>query len=411
VPVAGVQSGPGGTRRRTAAAVALVTALATAACGTGGSPTSGGGTTAPTQALAPFQGAFSTTALPAGIQTLQSVDCPSDSRCWAVGSTVGTAKVPATAAVAATADGGTSWTVQSVPATVGYLSGIACPTTRACTAVGQVGTAGAGPGAVLTTQNGGATWTLQPVPSGTTDVTAVACPTPKACTALADVAGRVTTLTAGGTGSPWTTGGALPTTVATATGLSCTDATHCWATVTSPVDVGHATGAVAATADGGATWVLQTVPTGTGVLRGIGCTVGTGAGGSASTTGRAADAVDCAAVGTTATVAGATRSGQGLALTTTSGGATWTSAAVTATSAALQAVSCGAGPCVAVGSTVASAPEAGLVVLTGSAGAGSGGWRQAAVADVPLPLTGVSCRSLASCVVVGESVAAHLTSG
>jgi hypothetical protein len=252
---------------------------------------------------------------------------------------------------------------------------------------------------------------VQSVPTGTTDVTAVACPTPQACTALADVAGRVTALTAGGPGSPWATGGALPATVASATGLSCTDATHCWATVTSPVDVGHATGGVAATTDGGATWALQSVPTGTGVLRGIGCTPGAAPAGSAPTTGRAASTVDCAAVGTTATVAGATRSGQGLVLTTTSGGATWKPAAVTATSAALQAVSCGAGPCVAVGTTVTSAPEAGLVVLTGSTGAGSDGWRRAAVADVPLPLTGVSCRSLTSCIVVGESVSAHLATG
>ena len=411
MPVVGAQSGPGGTRRRLAAAAALVTALATAACGSGAVSTGGGGTSAPTQALAPFQGAFTTTALPDGIQALQDVDCASDTRCWAVGSTAGTAKASSTAVVVTTTDGGSAWTVQSVPATVGYLSAVSCPTTRACTAVGQVGSDGAGPGAVLTTQNAGATWTLQTVPGGTTDVTAVDCPTARSCTALADIAGRVTALTAGSPGSPWTTGGALPTTVESATGLSCTDPTHCWATVTSPVDVGHATGGVAATADGGSTWVLESVPPGTGVLRGIGCRPGTAPSGSGATTRPAGPPVDCSAVGTTATVPGATRSGQGLVLTTTSGGASWSPAAVTATSAALQAVSCDAGPCVAVGTTVPSAPQSGLVVLTGSAGAESAGWRRAAVVDVALPLTGVSCPSLTSCVVVGESVSAHLSVG
>jgi hypothetical protein len=390
-----------------------VTALATAACGSGAASTGGGGegSTTPSPALAPFRGTFTTTALPAGVQALQGVDCASDARCWAVGSTSGTAKAASTATIVTTTDGGSAWTVQPVPATVGYLSAIACPTTRSCTAVGQVGSDGAGPGAVVTTQNAGATWMLQSVPTGTTDVTAVACPTTRSCRAMADVAGRVTALTAGGPGSPWAIGGGLPATVASATGLSCTDAMHCWATLTSPVDVGHATGAVAVTADGGATWALQPVPTGTGVLRGIGCAPRTTTATSGSTTGPVAPAVDCVAVGTTATVPGATRSGQGLVLTTATGGATWSPAAVTATSAALQAVSCGAGPCVAVGTTVTSAPEAGLVVLTGSAGAGSAGWRRAAVAAVPLPLTGVSCRSLSSCVAVGESVSAHLTAG
>ena len=84
---------------------------------------------------------------------------------------------------------------------------------------------------------------------------------------------------------------------------------------------------------------------------------------------------------------------------------------MTAASAALLAVSCGAGPCVAVGTTVASAPQAGLVVLSGSAGAGRPGGAAPRSSGVLLPLTGVSCRSLSSCVVVGESVSAHLTAG
>ena len=410
MPVAGVQSGRRRSRR-VAAAVALVIALATAACGTAAAPTTGGGTGTPVAPLAPFQGTFATAALPPGVQALRSVDCPSDARCWAVGSTAATAKGPAGAAVVTTADGGSTWTVQTVPATVGYLSAVVCPAPRTCIAVGQSGSDGAGPGAILGTQDGGTTWTEETVPSGTTDVTAVACRGPKRCTALAEVAGRVTALDGGASGQAWSTGGALPPTVASATGLSCTDAAHCWATVTVPVDVGHATGGIAFTADGGSTWALQAVPAGTGVLRGIGCTPAPASSGPATTTGRTAPDVDCAAVGTTATVAGATRTGQGLVLTTTSGGATWSPAAVTVTSAALQGVSCEAGPCVAVGTTVATAPGAGLVVLTGSAGAGSVGWRSAAVAGVPLPLAAVSCRSLTSCVVVGESVSAHLTAG
>ncbi len=405
------------SRRRLAPVAALLALVSTAACGSGttstsGSPSGGGAPTA-SQPLAPFVGAFAGVALPAGIQSLQDVDCPSAIRCWAVGSTLGTGKAPSAAAVVTTTTGGATWTVQPVPPTVGYLTGIACPTTRSCTAVGQMGTDGAGPGAVLTTVNAGATWTLQVVPAGTSDVTAVACPSAGRCTALGNVAGRVTTLAPGAPGTPWVVGGALPATVASATGLSCLTVRRCWATVISPVDVGHATGAVATTTDGGATWTTQSVPPGTGALQGIDCTATDVSDPTGSTSASSAGTarVACAAVGTTATATGATRTGQGLVLTTTTGGVIWTQASVTAASAALLAVSCGAGPCVAVGSTVPTAPQAGLVLLTGSPGAGSSGWRKAAVAAVPLPLTGVSCRSLSSCVVVGESVSAHLTAG
>jgi hypothetical protein len=209
----------------------------------------------------------------------------------------------------------------------------------------------------------------------------------------------------------WVAGGALPATDSSATGLTCTDTDHCWATVTSPVDVDHVAGGIVATADGGVTWTPQKVPTGTGSLQGIDCTPSTTPSTTTTTTAPSAPAVDCVAVGTTATGIGSTRSGQGVVLTTTSGGATWSPAVVTATIADLFAVSCGAGPCVAVGSTVAAIPGSGLVVVAGSTGAAPSAWVRAKTNTVPLPLSGVSCTSLSACVVVGESVSGHLDAG
>ena len=396
---------PGGPTRRLAVA-SLGLLLVATACASGTGSSSGGGGAVPAQPLAPFTGTLAPVALPAGIQSLHAVACPSAARCWAVGSTLWTARAPSTATVVTSSTGGATWTVQRTAAAVGYLTAIDCPTVRVCSAVGQVGAAG--PGAILSTRDAGGTWTLEAVPAGTTDVTAVACPTATACTALADVSGLVTTLTAGTAGGPWVVGGALPATVASATGLSCTDARDCWATVSSPVDVGHAAGSIAATADGGATWGLEAVPAGTGALEGIDCVVPP-ADGSTTTSSAGGPRADCTAVGTTATATAATRTGQGLVLTTSSGGATWSTASVTAASAALLAVSCGAGPCVAVGTTPTPAARAGVVVLAASTG--PTGWRRAAVASVALPLTGVSCLTLASCVVVGESISAHLTAG
>jgi len=312
----------------------------------------------------------------------------------------------------ATTDGGATWTVQSIPPTVGYLAGVACATPRACTAVGQMGQTGVGPGAILTTANGGSTWVLQTVPTGTTDVTAVECRAAGRCTALGVVAGRVTTLSP--SSSPgWVAGGALPAQAAVATALTCTDGTHCWATAAQPVDVGHAIGIIAQTADGGTTWSLQSVPPGTGALQGIDCTPGrsSDSGSGSTTTDPAGAGATCTAVGTTATAVGGVRTGQGVVLTSANGGGTWTSVPVTPTAADLLGVSCGAGPCVAGVVPTATAPEGGVVVLTASATASRATWHRAAVASVALPLTGVACVSLSDCVAVGESVSAHLTAG
>ena len=75
----------------------------------------------------------------------------------------------------------------------------------------------------------------------------------------------------------------------------------------------------------------------------------------------------CTVVGTTADTLDVARSGHGLIFTTANGGATWSSQTVTAMSASLNGVSCTAiGTCVTVGSSVATSPQAGLVIVTGS---------------------------------------------
>ena len=387
--------------RCTAPVIALVVLALSGACS---SPFSGtrttGPTTAPSSSLVPWHGSLVASALPAPVQTLRAVTCPTARRCWAVGATLASASSPAGAALVATIDGGASWTVESVPPTVRYLSAIACASSRSCTAVGQVGLTGIGPGAILTTANGGATWVLQTVPAGTTDITAVDCRSAGRCRALGVVTGRVTTLIPSSPGS-WGAGGALPPVASAATALSCIDGSYCWATATQSIDVDHVVGVIAATSDGGTTWTLQHVPAGTGALQGIDCTSGT-TGGTRNS---------CTAVGTTSTVLGGARAGHSVVLTSGNGGGSWISAPVESTAADLLGLSCAAGPCVAVGTTVASASQAGVAILTGVGGGSGSAWRRATVAHVALPLTAVSCVTLSACVMVGESVAAHLSDG
>jgi hypothetical protein len=63
---------------------------------------------------------------------------------------------------------------------------------------------------------------------------------------------------------------------------------------------------------------------------------------------------------------------------------------------------------VTVGATVGTAAQGGVVVLAPASGGSATIWRRAATVAVALPLTGVSCVSLAACTVVGESVSGRL---
>jgi hypothetical protein len=363
--------------------------------------------------LAPWQGTLTTAALPATVQTLRAVACAKADRCFAVGSSASTATAPSGPVLLATVNGGRTWALQSLPPGLGYLSGIACASARTCTAVGQIGATGVGPGAILTTTDAGSVWTSQAVPNGTTDVTAVNCLHSGPCTALGTVDAHVTVLAPTGPAGAWVVGGSLPAAASSATSLSCTDTQHCWATTANTVDSAHAVGGIASTSDGGATWLFEAVPVGTGALNAVTCTpAGTAPTTTSptSTTTAPGAAATCTAVGTTSTVVNGARVGQAVVLVSTDGGVTWVSAPVSPMAADLLDVSCGAGPCVAVGDTVAASPQAGVVVLTPTTGATVGNWHRAVDAPVALPLTAVSCVSLSACVAVGESVSARLTS-
>jgi photosystem II stability/assembly factor-like uncharacterized protein len=96
-------------------------------------------------------------------------------------------------------------------------------------------------------------------------------------------------------------------------------------------------------------------------------------------------------------------------LTSDDGGATWTSENVNTLSASLTGVSCPAvGECVAVGSSVALAPQAGQIIATGRA---ASPWKSPTTLSAPQALTAVSCTSISSCVIVGESIIESLVGG
>jgi photosystem II stability/assembly factor-like uncharacterized protein len=449
-------------RPRTAAPVLVAgLALVVASCTTD-NPNAGSGPPSTIAPGSPWVGTFDSVTLPAPVNSLTAVDCVGPLRCWAVGSTVGTAGAPNGAAVVTTADGGSTWTIQPIPTAVGYLSAISCSDRHYCVAVGQVTQTSGGQGAIITTSDGGTTWTAATVPAGILDVTAVDCRASRRCMAIGTAPTGSVALASSPARPAWVQQGTLPPDLTGASGISCPDNQHCWVTIHQAIDVDHVSGQVALTTDGGSTWATTATPKSVGYLNGIVCSRGAGAdiglpftsttastspvppsasvttppgttpsgtaAGSTTTSGPSPTTTTsppptsttttappgvsgawCVAVGTTASTVTGTRTGHGVVLTTTDGGSSWASQPVNPTSAALMGVSCTAyNACVTVGSAVGLAPEAGMTVLTGPDGHP---WRQAAAVTSPQVLTAVSCISLSRCVLVGESISQRLVTG
>ena len=87
--------------------------------------------------------------MPARVTQLTGVACPSTRVCFAVGGELGGA------AVLASRDGAASWTLTAPRG--GFLQAISCPSPVACMAVSD------GPGvSFLTTRDGGRTWNPKP---------------------------------------------------------------------------------------------------------------------------------------------------------------------------------------------------------------------------------------------------------
>ena len=448
-PKFGISGGRAGSWRRwqgRSLTVAVLIALAAGACTS--SPTAG--TTVSTIAAgSPWSGTLATVILPAPVNSLHAVDCPTETSCWAVGSTVGSGTAPNGAAIVRTVDGGATWSPQVIPPITGYLSAISCSDQRQCVAVGQAASTSNGEAVILATTDGGRSWQSRPIPPGFLDVTAVSCRADRRCIAVGDVAGGAAALTAASAGATWVERGALPAGVSGATGVSCPDDTHCWVTARRIPDPDHVAGVVVLTTDGGSVWEALTTPGPIGYLNGVSCassgngnsalpfsattqastatpqpsTAATQAGGSSiGSTGPSPSpapgspapapgvaGANCVVVGTTSNTLNATRAGHGVLLTTTDGGAAWSSRPVPATTASLAGVSCtGIDMCAMVGSAVSTSTPAGSVLLTGPAGTP---WKGASEVGAPQPLTGVSCVSQSRCVLVGESISEHLVGG
>jgi hypothetical protein len=308
--------------------------------------------------------------VPAGVNNLAGVTCPSPAHCFGVGSTGNGAA--SAGVIVATSDGGGTWTDQTVPAGVNSLDGIVCTSISDCIAVGTDDDVG---GAILTTTNGGSAWSAQPVPVATNGLNGVACSSSSDCFAVGtnefDTSGVIFATTDGG--GTWTTD-PVPTGATFVTSVACPPSgTQCYAV--GYKGNGGAGGAfILTTTDGGSTWTSQTTPAAVGGLEGITCP---------STS-------NCTAVGNNGTISA------GELVATTNGGTTWTTQSAPAGVLQFRGVTCGStSDC----TTVGYGGDGGVIVATTNGGTVWG--TQASPTGVSY-LFATVCVSSSQCYAVGD---------
>ncbi|HXQ59659.1 MAG TPA: putative Ig domain-containing protein [Acidimicrobiales bacterium] len=373
-----------------------------------------------------------------GQEILKTVTCSSPLDCVAGGEAL-ISGPGGSYPLLATTDGGVTWTGAFVNSDDGMFSGIACPTSSDCVAVGMENLHGLGAAAV--SGDGGFTWTDVGLPSATPWLQAVSCPTPSDCVAVGYGNTAATVMTSSDGGLDWAPV-PIPTGVRYLQGLSCSDSSHCVAVGATAAPAG----VVLTTDDGGTTWTESALPSSVPQLDavscdGVHCAAGgfplatslvSGDGGATWTAtpfdqGVATPAgitcpsvLDCVLApdleritpgaitpssnqGAVNAVSCATSTdclGIGIdADVTTDGGATWTDKSTAPLTAGLGAVSCATtSACIAVGTV--GGPNGNEAVISATTDRGTTWSPQTA----PTELTGlgsISCATASHCVAVG----------
>jgi hypothetical protein len=149
---------------------------------------------------------------------------------------------PASASVSGTPNPVGSSTTPSVG---GFFSGVSCPSTSECVAVGAGGSSDS-QGLVELSSDGGTTFTDEPVPTGTPPLTAVTCFDTTHCMAV----GGSTVLVSADGGTTWTSEFAENNLSA----ITCLTDTDCIAGSSKQSPFGGWSGTPVVTSDGGVTW-------------------------------------------------------------------------------------------------------------------------------------------------------------
>jgi hypothetical protein len=332
---------------------------------------------------------------PSGTSDLGALSCATARRCWAVG-VAGPNPAPSSGAtvIDATSNGGVTWKAQQVAGgSTPQLSGVSCPTATECMAVGSNGESLPGSGVVITTSDAGATWSPAASPQNALVISSVTCASPIDCTAI--VSDGISTWSAHSPdfGQTWQQEGDLPSGFLPGNDITCVAGGTCIDAGYVPTTNGHGQGAVAVSADGGQTWALASVPSGTGVLQSTACL----------------SATDCLAAGTTGTTVSDVVPAKGELLHSADGGHTWVASTGTPPVDDVYGLACpSADQCAMVGTTWTRFPVVGTGGVAESTDAGLT-FLSSPTSYVPITLSAVDCPSASGCIAVGGDTVARLT--
>jgi hypothetical protein len=332
---------------------------------------------------------------PSGTSDLGALSCATARRCWAVG-VAGPNPAPASGAtvIVTTSNGGLTWKAQQVTGgSTPELSGVSCPTTTECMAVGSNGASLPGSGVVITTSDAGATWSPAVTPQNALVVSSVTCASPIDCTAIVSDGTSTWSAHSADFGQTWQQEGNLPAGFLPGNDITCVAGGTCIDAGYTPTTNGHGQGAVAVSADGGQSWALASVPTGTGVLQSTACL----------------SATDCLAAGTTGTTVSDVVPAKGELLHSADGGHTWVPSTGTLPVDDVYGLACpSAEQCAMVGTTWTGFPAVGTGGVAESTDAGLT-FVSSPTSYVPITLTAVDCPSTSGCIAVGGDTVARLT--
>ena len=287
---------------------------------------------------------------------------------------------------------GRTWSKGRLPHGVTAVSGLSCPTAKACFVVGATKAAPV----VMTTVDGGSDWTLKHLRSSLA-MTAISCASPAFCVAVGtDVALRTSNA-----GKNWSVRH-LPSRAGALTAVACSSARSCMA-------VGYyfgqkchypicPSGTVITSRNGGQTWSLSAVPKAYDVqFRGVACPA----------------RADCYVVGA---IFGATGyASDGEIIKTTNAGRSWSKRADPSAEQGLDAVACiGPRRCWVVGSELvnlgngtddADSTDVGLSTILASTNRGNSWTEQALPASHEYSLEALDCPTESNCIAAGWSAA------
>lgn len=301
---------------------------------------------------------------PSGLSTVTGVSCPSSSTCVAVGPGTATGTV----AVARSTNGGASFgppVTFTSPASP--LPEVSCASTTSCAVTGS----GAGGRLVELTATAGSTWHAVALPGIVASAVAVACPTEASCAvAAASSASNLVVASTTTGGASWSAASLAHAADASASpgALSCPTTAECVA-----VGFGTAPDAIFVRPAVSGAFRHISLPSGPGSLEAVACPTSR----------------TCVAVG------------DGFAVRTTNGGASFELARGIPSTAALDGVACPtSATCLAVGELARSGGAPLAVVLTSSNAGRS--WQRVGLPSGHATLAAVACATTVTCVAVSS---------